>query len=497
MGVLLKIAYRNLREHKTKTLIIGSLITIGMTILVIGNSALDTATAGIRANYTENYTGHVIVAAGSVESPALTPDAGPDTFERVTPAIPDYEAALNLVRSHPGVRNVNPMIVGMALAQQDGEGFGFMQFYGVDPDSYRSFFGDNLEITAGRFLAPREEGLVISEWTLGMLKESSQREIGVGDRVLLTSQSQVYGMRIREVEIVGVFTFRTASLPLEFISFLDLENARVLNGMTGITNLEAELTESERASLGPVDEADLFGGGSLFSEPAAASSAADGAGSGTARDFDSILGDTSIRSELSAVDRDAWHYILVKLDDERAAGRVVRDLNQEFADQGLDLKAFQWRDGAGQMANFTYALKTVFNMLVVLVAVVAVIIIMNTLVISVTERIAEIGTMRAIGAQKRFVRRMILLETLMIAIAFGALGIAIGAGITAILGAIGLSSENLLLQVFLGGPELNPVVSVSSVLTSLVAVISAGLLASLYPASIALRIQPVTAMSAN
>jgi len=66
MGVLLKIAYRNLREHKVKTLIIGSIIALGMLVLVVGNSVLDTATAGIRANYTDNYTGHVIVAASSV-----------------------------------------------------------------------------------------------------------------------------------------------------------------------------------------------------------------------------------------------------------------------------------------------------------------------------------------------------------------------------------------------------------------------------------------------
>ena len=74
MGVLAKIAYRNLREHKTKTIIIGSLITLGLMVLVVGNSVLDTATEGIKSNYTENYTGHIIVASSDVESPSLTPD---------------------------------------------------------------------------------------------------------------------------------------------------------------------------------------------------------------------------------------------------------------------------------------------------------------------------------------------------------------------------------------------------------------------------------------
>ena len=95
----------------------------------------------------------------------------------------------------------------------------------------------------GQFLTAGEEGLVISETTLDMLRESSGRDIGVGDSVLLTSQNRVYGMKIREMEIVGVFNFRNASMALEFISFVDLENARVLNGMTGIKDLQSILSD--------------------------------------------------------------------------------------------------------------------------------------------------------------------------------------------------------------------------------------------------------------
>ncbi len=197
------------------------------------------------------------------------------------------------------------------------------------------------------------------------------------------------------------------------------------------------------------------------------------------------------------MDENSWHYVLIKLENEGATQRVVKDLNRKFQEEGWDLTAFEWLDGGGALAQFTYVLKTVFNVLIVVVAIVAVVIIMNTLVISVTERIPEIGTMRAIGAQKPFVRRMIMLETLLIAVVFGAVGIVLGAGITSVLGAIGLESDNMMLQVFMGGPVLNPTVSVSSVISSLIAVIVAGLLASLYPAAIALRIQPVTAMNLN
>ena len=69
--IIRRIAYRNLREHATKTLIIGSLIALGLMVYVIGNSFMDTVNDGIRENYVENYTGHVFVAPASTESPSL------------------------------------------------------------------------------------------------------------------------------------------------------------------------------------------------------------------------------------------------------------------------------------------------------------------------------------------------------------------------------------------------------------------------------------------
>lgn len=495
MPILAKIAYRNLRAHRTKTLIIGTLIATGMMVLLVGNSAIDTATAGVRANYTANYTGHVIVAARGVKAPMLTPDVDPQAYGKATPSIPDFDQTIAYLASYPGVRAVNPMITGLALTQQEGEGFGLMQFYGIDPAQYRSFFRDNLDLVAGGFLEAGRRGLVISERTLEMLVDSANREIGVGDTILLTAPSEVFGLRMREVEIVGVFRFRTATMPLEFISFLDTESARALNGMTGVANPDVVLTASERAGLGAVDEDDLFGG-DLFAVPAATDAPDAPTETAGARDFATVPGDGEIAAA-TGVDPGAWHYILVRFGDERQSRRAAAQLNRDFDRHGMDLVAFDWLDGAGQVAGLTFALRTVFNVLVVLVAVVAVIVIMNTLVISVTERISEIGTMRAIGAQKQFVRRMIVMETLMIAVVFGTVGIAVGAAITTVIGAIGIESQNMVLQVFMGGPTLRPVVSPGSVLSSLLAVIVSGLAASLYPVAVALRVQPVTAMGSS
>ena len=146
------------------------------------------------------------------------------------------------------------------------------------------------------------------------------------------------------------------------------------------------------------------------------------------------------------------------------------------------------------MAKMSTGVKTVFNIIILIVAVVAVIIIMNTLVISVTERIAEIGTMRAIGAQKSFVRKMITIETILISGIFGTIGVLFGAVVLLILNLVGIPATNIFLQIIFGGEVLRPTLSLSAVVMSLVTVTVIGVVASLYPVSVALKIQPVKAM---
>jgi len=119
---------------------------------------------------------------------------------------------------------------------------------------------------------------------------------------------------------------------------------------------------------------------------------------------------------------------------------------------------------------------------------------MNTLVISVTERIPEIGTIRAIGAGKGFVRRMILWETLTLSVVAGLVGLLIGSVLLLVVNRVGIASSNMFFAILFGGSTLRPVLSMGSLVWSLLAAVAIGLVSSLYPASIALKIAPVKAM---
>ena len=129
----------------------------------------------------------------------------------------------------------------------------------------------------------------------------------------------------------------------------------------------------------------------------------------------------------------------------------------------------------------------VFNGAILIIAVVAIIIIMNTLVISVIERTAEIGTMRALGAQKRTVRRMFVLETLSISVVFGAIGIVVACLAVVILNVTGIAAPNSFFAMLFGGEKLRPELQWTSVVFAVGIVAAIGVLASLYPVSVAMR----------
>jgi putative ABC transport system permease protein len=208
-----------------------------------------------------------------------------------------------------------------------------------------------------------------------------------------------------------------------------------------------------------------------------------------------LLGDKSERTYLNETDQNAWNFLLVKVEDNKQTDRTVRQINAYFKANDIDAKAYNWLDGAGMSARLADTISILFNVLILIVAVVAVIVIMNTLVISVSERYGEIGTMRAIGAEKSFVRKMISLETLMITLVFGLIGVVLGVAILLVFRAVGIEATNQFLQILLGGGVFKPVVSLSAIVTSVLMVSLVGIIASLYPVSVALKISPLEAMN--
>jgi putative ABC transport system permease protein len=494
MKVILKIALRNIWEHKAKSFIIGGIVALGIVVLVVGNALLDTAKSGMERSFTRNYTGDLMVTGRSSSALSIFGIMGPGMGQAVVPLIPSYFELADFVTRHPGVAAVNPQATGRASLSVDGndKAVGFTQLFGVEPDKYRSTFGDNLEITAGGFLAPGEEGILLSDNAATMLMNSGGLQVHPGDKLLLTGLGGG-GVAIRELTVRGIFHFKEAPSPqLELVSIVDIQDLRALLGYTVGAEQEKAAAAGETALAQTSDENALFGGSGGSPEVVTTAPVARGA-----RDLLHVLGDTSERNRLSRADTGAWQFLLVRAKPGANPAAIARDIGAFAKTKNIDVKVSDWQQGAGPVASMASTLKNVFDLVILIIAAVAVIIIMNTLVISISERIAEIGTMRALGAKKRFVRSMITWETIMIAGVFGAAGLGVGAAVIGILNATGIRSTSMFLRILFGGEVLRPVLTLSIAVTAFVVIVLIGAVSSLYPATVALRIRPVRAMQAE
>lgn len=156
-------------------------------------------------------------------------------------------------------------------------------------------------------------------------------------------------------------------------------------------------------------------------------------------------------------------------DDDRAIGNF--DLYQQYS----------------RIEGLFFALKIVAYFVGTLVLLSGIIGISNIMLIVVKERTKEIGIRRAIGATPWSIRGQVLLESIILTIVSGMVGIS--------LGALVIYAINKVLEA--NGPVdmfANPSVDISVVVIALIILIVSGLLAGFIPAQNAIKIKPVDAL---
>ena len=329
--------------------------------------------------------------------------------------------------------------------------------------------------------------------------------INVGDVITVKAPSKSGYFSSVNVKVYGFLQFKgiEKSGIAGMMSVMDLQSFRDLYGY--MTREKAEEIRRLKARMGAPDVSRETAEEELFGAPSAAPVTA----RATSIDEDALVAGSSERrasdEDLSSrvyaqeeIDRGVALNAALILEDHRpwAIRGTMKEVRAAADAAGLGLKVVDWQESAGLVGQFVTLLRVVLFTAVVIFFAIALVIINNAMVMATLQRVKEIGTMRAIGAQRRLVVTMLLVEIGAVGLLFGLAGAVLGGfAVAGIRLAGGIPAVTDLLYFVFSGPALLPTLGRGPVGVSIAIVLAVAILSALYPAVIAMKVTPVEAMS--
>ena len=508
MKEIIKLALRNLKEHKSKTMIISLFILFGVAIVILGNSFLESVNRGLEKDFRANVTGDLAISA--IPEKGTTIDVFGANSTNITgempqvPALVDLEKIEEILAETKGIKKQSKLISAQVMLSKSAEmdlsaftendDLGIMDlpvsmlFAGED-GSFWELFPD-LKMIEGNYPAAGSNEVIVDTRVVDSIKKVYNDELKVGDTVLLMGAG---GGKIREAVVSGIFKPANEYSAMFQSVYCEPSLARAFADLTYASSFKEELPDTVDFSLSGMSEDDLFGSSDddLFGDSGDGSSVLGNASAG----FDDMLGDTSLRDELNKTDDGSWHFVLAKLDNPRADKKIVAELNKKFTEAGLNVRAMDWKAAAYSYSGTVEGIGFIFNLLIIILAIVVFIIIMNTMVVSVIERTSEIGTMRAIGAEKKFVKRLFNSEAIILTSLSSIGGIIFAFIVMIIFNACNIAITNSIAKMILGGGLLHFSPTPKIIISTIVIALVGSIIANRYPVRSALKITPIKALS--
>jgi len=172
------------------------------------------------------------------------------------------------------------------------------------------------------------------------------------------------------------------------------------------------------------------------------------------------------------------------------------NINSILRTKDLGVRAASWKKAMGVIGNLAIIIKGALFLFVIFLFFVAGIIIVNTLTMSAIERTSEIGMMRAIGANKAFIREMFFTEIGILSFIFGGFGIIIGIIFVQFVPVFNITAgDNHFLEILYGGDRFKPILSALDILFIILQLVTVTVLSSIYPIKVANSITPLQAIS--
>ncbi|MEL3907896.1 MAG: FtsX-like permease family protein [Treponemataceae bacterium] len=500
--MIFKLALRNLLANKAKTWIIVGIIALATFLSVLGFGILDYSLKQTKDVCREDFCGDIFISGKSSEKDVIATLLGPVTFG-VTFEMPEMPYLLQTDKIIEKLKSIDTLAdfsKGIASSgylkpdddDEEDEAFSDISklihttVLGIEPNDHKRMY-NSIKISDGEF-PTGGEFFIMSSDAKEEYEKVNNTSLKIGDKVFF--QSFTGKAKTLPLKITAFYEYAHPETVITRVCYCDFNSVRILNDMTLGSQTANEIPDSIDLSVSDLSEEELFSESFSFEE-----NTQDYSDTETETDLMNILGDTSLRDSLNMPDAESWHYITIKLKDTNKTASIIKELNTWFSENEIEAQASAWDTAMKPYAMNLVATKWLLITILALLSIVSLVVIMNTLVVSAMERTSEIGTMRAIGAKKSFVRKMFMSESIMLAVG----GLLIGV-VIAVIFAIAFNSSggvgiNKLAETFFGVSAFRVNMNLKNILVPALVIIFASIIATIYPLAVAMDVSPLEAIN--
>lgn len=472
--MLLYLALKNIITKKSSYVIV-LFIAFAVMLLVVTNAVFDSTEKGVQETFVSSFTGDVVIRPKNVPPLSLFGDETPVTGELSNiPILNPYGQICDILSSDDKITGFTPQITGqVAISNDSGDDLSASYIFGVNGEDYVNLMS-SINVIEGEPWKPGEKGAMLTK------NHAEELKVKIGDSIQLAVQNGL-ASRLRAVPLTAIYEYKNDNPTLENLVLVNSETVRsVLDISDMADSSQISLDDEQEEILGGSDLDDLFSDASDTSE---------------AIQSDEITFTDEEKAELaSSYSSSTWNFIICRLENSKDTYREINKLNKIFRENEWQVEAVNWRSSAGNTAFYLYILRLILNIGIIIVLAAGFIVVNNTLVINVLDRIREIGTMRAIGANKRYISKECMAETLMMALVAGIFGCILGTFASEIVNAMKITIHNNFLVQLFGGTNIVTSIKFSNLFGSFMVSLVIGLIAWIYPVINALRVNPVQAM---
>jgi ABC-type lipoprotein release transport system permease subunit len=186
-------------------------------------------------------------------------------------------------------------------------------------------------------------------------------------------------------------------------------------------------------------------------------------------------------------------YLLMDKDPAPFWMKFDRVAGESWTGQKIDITT--WEDETSFLKWIVTLLNTLTFVLTLVLAIIIIMGLVNALWMSVKERTTEIGTLRAIGMQRRDVLAMFMIESLILSVSSTVFGVGLAVVMSGLLNAIAIPLNGEAFQLFLMTNHLVFQLGWGQALLTLISLVTFFTLGSLVPAFQAAKLSPIAAIN--